>query len=351
MNVVLAYSGGLDTPKEKTLELFGTPIAGAPVDAEIRKRFKPFHEYTMRQAIEEGFILDGLQNYTSCKTYFELVENEKADSDKLVEELKARRLLLEHVDRHEFAIRRKTHIIVDHFTRKTAHKINGQAKAMVVTHSRAHEVLFQQALEEVLREQNLSFGLLVAFSGTVTLKEKKYTEESMNPPGTGDLAEAFKQPEIRILIAANKFQTGFDQPLLHTIYVDKKLGGVAAVQTLSRLNRPIPGNPSPKQDTFVLDFVNTQEVIKASFQDYYQKTELEGATDPNKLYNLRYTLEQMHVFTAEDVAQFLDFFVIKKVSSEKLQPFFRRIGKTGYAQHHRDELRRRPVTVARAAVF
>ncbi|MFZ1639931.1 MAG: DEAD/DEAH box helicase family protein [Candidatus Contendobacter sp.] len=309
------------TPKNKTLELFGI------LDQSVKKGFRPFHQYTMRQAIAEGFILDVLENYTTYKTYFELIENEKADSEKEVEKLKARRLMLQYVDRHEFAIRRKAHIIVDHFTRHTAHKIAGQAKAMVVTHSRAHAVLYKQVLDDVIREQNLSFGVLVAFSGTVTINEQKYTEENMNPPGTGDIAEAFKNPAQRILVVANKYQTGFDQPLLHTLYVDKKLGGVAAVQTLCRPNRTFP---PLKQDTMVLDFVNEQEVIQASFQDYYQRTELEGATDPNKLYNLKYTLEQMHVFTPEDVAEFVELFVVKKVKSDKLQPFFQRIITTGY---------------------
>jgi type I restriction enzyme R subunit len=162
----------------------------------------------------------------------------------------------------------------------------------------------------------------------------------MNPPGTGDIAEAFKNPAQRILVAANKFQTGFDQPLLHTMYVDKRLGGVAAVQTLSRLNRTFP---PLKQDTMVLDFVNEQEVIKASFQDYYQRTDLEGATDPNKLYNLKYALEQMRVFTPDDVAEFVELFVVKKVTSERLQPFFQRIVTTGYvpqAPENKDKFRK-----------
>ncbi|MCY2987449.1 MAG: DEAD/DEAH box helicase family protein [Planctomycetota bacterium] len=318
----LSFFAFTATPKDKTLELFGTP------DKSAKKRFRPFHQYTMRQAITEGFILDVLESYTTYKTYFELVQNEQAEGDKLVEELKARRLLLEYVDRHEFAIRRKAHIIVDHFTRKTAHKIGGQAKAMLVTHSRAHAVLYKQAIDEALREQNLPFGVLVAFTGTVTINEQKYTEENMNPPGTGEIAEAFKNPLQRLLIVANKFQTGFDQPLLHTMYVDKKLGGVAAVQTLSRINRTF----APlKQDTLVLDFVNEQEAIQASFQDYYQRTELEGATDPNKLYNLKYTLEKMGVFTADDVEQFALLFIVQKVTSEKLQPFFKQIVDAGYA--------------------
>ncbi len=327
----LSFFAFTATPKDKTLELFGTP------DKSVKKGFRPFHQYSMRQAIDEGFILDVLESYTTYKTYFELIENEKAEGDLEVEKLKARRLMLEYVDRHAFAIKRKAHIIVDHFTRKTAHKIAGQAKAMVVTHSRAHAVLYKQAIDEVLREQKLPFGVLVAFSGTVTINEQKFTEENMNPPDIGDIAEAFKNPAQRILVAANKFQTGFDQPLLHTMYVDKKLGGVAAVQTLSRLNRTFP---PLKKDTMVLDFVNEQEAIQASFQDYYQKTELEGATDPNKLYNLKYTLEQMRVFTAEDLAEFVELFVVKKLGSERLQPFFQRIVDTGYknlASEHKGE--------------
>lgn len=282
----------------------------------------------MRQAIAEGFILNVLENYTTYKTYFELLQNERAEGEKEIEELKARRLLLEYVDRHEVAIRRKAHVIVDHFTRKTARKIRGQAKAMVVTHSRAHAVLYKQEIDDIIREQNLNFGVLVAFSGTVIINEQKYTEESMNPPGIGDIAEAFKKPEQRILVVANKFQTGFDQPLLHTMYVDKKLGSVAAVQTLSRLNRTAPG----KQDTLVLDFVNTHETIKEAFQDYYQRTELDGETNPNKLYNLKHALEKMEVFTAEQVAEFVDSFFVRKVPSGKLESFFQSIVETGYEQ-------------------
>lgn len=318
----LSFFAFTATPKPKTLELFGVR------DKKVKAGYRPFHEYTMRQAIEEGFILDVLQSYTTYGTYFELITKQRTEAEeKRVEEAQARGLLLDYVDRHEFAIKRKVHVIVDHFTRKTAHKINGQAKAMVVTHSRAHAVLYQQALVDVLREQNLPFGVLVAFSGTVAIGEHKFTEASMNPPGTGDdLAEAFKAPEQRILVVANKFQTGFDQPLLHTMFVDKKLGGVAAVQTLSRLNRTFPG----KIDTMVIDFVNTQETIQASFQDYYQRTELEGETDPNKLYNIKYTLEQMHVFAPEQVAAFVELFVARKAKSDRLQPFLQKIIDAGY---------------------
>lgn len=326
----LSFFAFTATPKNKTLELFGVR-EDAPVPS-----FRPFHRYTMRQAIEEGFILDVLESYTTYATYFELVQSDKADHSKEFDKQKTRRLMLEYVDRHEVAIKKKAHIIVDHFANKTSHKIAGQAKAMVVTHSRAHAVLFKQALDETLAEQNLPYGVLVAFSGTVELEGSKYTEDSMNPPGTGDIAEAFKNPAQRVLVCASKFQTGFDQPFLHTMYVDKKLGGVAAVQTLSRLNRTAPN----KLDTMVLDFVNTQETIQASFQDYYERTEQEGETDPNKLYNLKYSLEQMGVFTSADVDEFADLFVVKKVGSQQLQPFFARLVEQGYnrlASEHEGE--------------
>ena len=172
----LSFFAFTATPKDKTLELFGVP------DKSVKKGFRPFHQYTMSQAIAEGFILDVLESYTTYKTYFELIENEKADGEKEVEKLKARRLMLKYVDQHEFAIRRKAHIIVDHFTRNTSHKIAGQAKAMVVTHSRAHAVRYKQELDNVIREQGLGFGVLVAFSGTVTINEQKYTEEVTTRP-------------------------------------------------------------------------------------------------------------------------------------------------------------------------
>ncbi len=311
----LSFFAFTATPKTKTLELFGIP------DASKKSGFSAYHEYTMRQAIEEGFILNVLDNYVTKSSYFELIENEKAEDDKAFEKLKAKRLLINAVNKDPFAIGTKSHIMLNHFMDKTIHKIGGKAKAMLVTCSRAHAVLYKKAFEKIIREQGFDIQVLVAFSGTVELDLEKYTEENMNGPKVKDIAEEFKKPGYEILIVANKFQTGFDQPLLHTMYVDKALGGVATVQTLSRLNR----KPKGKQDTFIIDFVNKQEDIQHDFQDYYQSTTLDKATDPQKLYNLKYEIEKTDVFTQEEVTWFIEMFVRRKVKSEVLSPFFKKI--------------------------
>ena len=311
----LSFFAFTATPKTKTLELFGIP------DASKKSGFSAYHEYTMRQAIEEGFILNVLDNYVTKSSYFELIENEKAEDDKAFEKLKAKRLLINAVNKDPFAIGTKSHIMLNHFMDKTIHKIGGKAKAMLVTCSRAHAVLYKKAFEKIIREQGFDIQVLVAFSGTVELDLEKYTEENMNGPKVKDIAEEFKKPGYKILIVANKFQTGFDQPLLHTMYVDKALGGVATVQTLSRLNR----KPKGKQDTFIIDFVNKQEDIQHDFQDYYQSTTLDKATDPQKLYNLKYEIEKADVFTQEEVTWFIEMFVRRKVKSEVLSPFFKKI--------------------------
>lgn len=309
----LSFFAFTATPKPKTLELFGIP------DASQVSGFRAFHEYTMRQAIEEGFILDVLQNYTTKSTYFELIENENAEQGKEFEKLKAKRLLVAEVNKHPFAISAKSHIMLDHFMDKTIHKIGGRAKSMLVTSSRAHAVLYKKAFDKIIDEQGYNIQTLVAFSGTVEIENDKYTEENLNGPKVKDIAEEFAKPGYKVLIVANKFQTGFDQPLLHTMYVDKALGGVATVQTLSRLNRTTKN----KQDTFVIDFVNKQEDIQADFQNYYQSTSLDKATDKQKLYNLKYEIEKADVFTDEHVTYFIELFVRKKVKSEVLSPFFK----------------------------
>jgi type I restriction enzyme R subunit len=301
----------------------------------------------MRQAIEEGFILDVLQSYTTYSTYFELIENEKAQPGYEVETAKGRRLLLRHVGKHPHTIESKAKLLLDHFFSKTTHKIGGEAKAMVVTSSRAHAVLYKQTIDRILRED---YGgkaqSLVAFSGKVTITgyDKPFTEESMNPADAKDIREAFKKQKYRILIVANKFQTGFDQPLLHTMYVDKKLGGVATVQTLSRLNRK---GPPAKLDTMVLDFVNTQTEVEEDFKDYYGKTSLDRGTDPQKLYNLKYEVEGMGLFTQAEVDEFGQLFILKKASGQKLSPLFTKIIRGKYAalsgeeqERFRDVLRR-----------
>jgi type I restriction enzyme R subunit len=316
----LSFFAFTATPKPKTLELFGIPDPARP------SGYRPFHEYTMRQAIEEGFILNVLNNYTTKQTYFELIENENAENDKAFAKLKAKRLLINEVNKHPYAIAIKTHVMLDHFMENTIHKIGGKAKAMLVTSSRAHAVLYKLEFDKIIKEQGLNIQTLVAFSGTVEIELEKYTEENMNPTKVKDIAEEFKKPNYKILIVANKFQTGFDQPLLHTMYVDKALGGVATVQTLSRLNR----TTKRKQDTFIIDFVNDIEAIQKDFQNYYQTTTLGETTDSQKLYNLKYEIENADIFTPENVSYFIEMFVRKKVKSEVLSPFFRKIVDENY---------------------
>ena len=311
----LSFFAFTATPKPKTLKLFGIPDPSKP------SGYRPCHEYTMRQAIDEGFILNVLDNYITKNTYFELIENENAEDDKDFEKLKAKRLLLNEVNKHPYAIASKSYVMLNHFMDSTIHKINGKAKAMLVTSSRAHAVLYKLEFDKIIKGQGYNIQTLVAFSGTVEIDLEKYTEDSMNPPKVKDIAEEFKKPQYKILIVANKFQTGFDQPLLHTMYVDKALGGVATVQTLSRLNRITNG----KKDTLVIDFANKEEDIKKDFQDYYQTTTLEDAIDTQKIYNLKYEIEKADVFSKEDVTQFIEKSLRKKVKSEILSADFRKI--------------------------
>jgi len=305
----ISYFAFTATPKNKTLELFGRKNEAG--------KFVAFHTYTMRQAIEEEFILDILKNYTTFKRYFKLVKS--AEGDKEYEKKKAIRLLTSYVDLKPHAFDLKTRIMLDHFKSVTMNAIEGRGRAMLVTKSRLHAVRFQLTFQKVMKEMGLPFTSLVAFSGTVIDPDSgaSYTETGMNnlPPKV-TIQDAFKTPKYRILIAANKFQTGFDEPLLHTMYVDKKLGGVGAVQTLSRLNRKERG----KEDTVVLDFVNEWDEIQKAFQDYYQVTYLEEETDPNKLYTLKTQLEQFEVYTKEQVKDFAKVFFNPKEPAEKLQP-------------------------------
>lgn len=343
----LSFFAFTATPKTKTLEVFGKAREVATIEGVKKVEHRAFHSYTMRQAIAEGFILDVLQNYTTYGTYFELLENAKAQPGYEVEEAKGKKLLMRHVGRHPHTIESKAKIMLDHFFTKTVHKIGGESKAMVVTSSRAHAVLYKQIFDRLLRDDYASqTRALVAFSGKVLIKghTDAYTEAGMNPADAKDIRKAFKKQKYRILIVANKFQTGFDQPLLHTMYVDKKLGGVATVQTLSRLNRK---GPPAKQDTMVLDFINTQEAIEADFQDYYGKITLDRGTDPQKLYNLKYEVEALGVFTPEEVNEFAELFVIRKAPGQKISPLFTKIIQGKFAKlkeedqdKFRDALRR-----------
>ena len=278
------------TPKPKTLELFGTRRPDGS--------FAPFHLYSMRQAIEEGFILDVLQNYTTYKAYWRLFK--KIEDDPRYDKSKAVYLLKSFVDLHPHAIEEKVRIMVEHFTGKSQRAVGGKAKAMIVTRSRLHAVRYKLAVDRHLAELGKPFKTLVAFSGTVQDGGQPYTESGMNGLPEAQTARTFEAPEYRLLIVANKFQTGFDQPLLQAMYVDKKLGGVNAVQTLSRLNRTHP----EKADTVVLDFTNESDDILAAFQPYYETTILSEATDPNLLYDVQSRLRTYPVFTDDDVEAF-----------------------------------------------
>jgi len=291
----LSFFAFTATPKQKTLELFGTedPLTG---------KFGPFSLYSMKQAIEEKFILDVLKNYTTYETYFGLLK--KVEDDPEFDKKKAQRLMVGYVERHEHAIDKKTAIMVEHFEEKIASLIAGKAKAMVVTKSRLHAVRYKLAFDKYLKEKGYGHKSLVAFSGTVKDIDTKleYTEGQMNKVPESQTAEEFKNDEYKFLIVAEKFQTGFDQPLLSVMYVDKKLGGVGAVQTLSRLNRTTYG----KDDTFVLDFVNETDDIKESFQPYYTTTVLSEATDPNILHDLERDVRGFKFFTDFEVNGFVD---------------------------------------------
>lgn len=294
------------TPKNKTMELFGTRA--------LDERFEPFSLYSMKQAIEEGFILDVLQNYTTFKVYFSLLK--KIEDDPKYNKRKAIALLKSYVDLHDHAINKKTEQIVEHFWNQIRHRIGDKAKAMLVTRSRLHAVRYKLAFDRYIKEQGYPFMTLVAFSGTVRDPDsgQEFTETGMNGYLKSQTADTFKRDEYRILIVAKKFQTGFDQPLLHTMYVDNKLGGVRAVQTLSRLNRPY----FEKEDTFVLDFANEAKEIEMAFQPYYEKTILAEPTDPNKLYDIQQRLEDYHIFYPADVDAFAKEYFSPKGKQVKL---------------------------------
>jgi type I restriction enzyme R subunit len=262
--------------------------------------YHPFHTYTMKQAIGEGFILDVLKNYLTYATYFKLVK--KIQDDPEYDEKKAKRLLRNFVEKHPVAIARKTEIMLNHFMSSTIHKIKGKAKAMVATRSRLHAVLYKKAFDRLIEENNYPIKTLVAFTGVVRHDEQEYTENSMNDlPPKKTIRKAFEEDQYKILIVANKFQTGFDQPLLHTMYVDKMLNGITAVQTLCRVNRIHPD----KNNTLILDFANKTEVIQKAFQPYYEATFLKEATDPHKLYELEEKLLEYQVFDQSDVETFV----------------------------------------------
>jgi type I restriction enzyme R subunit len=311
-----SYFAFTATPKNKTLEMFGEAL---PADAEGRVRHRPFHAYTMKQAIEERFILDVLKTYTPVASYYKLVK--KIEDDPLFDTTKAKKKLRRYVEGHEHAIRLKAEIMVDHFHEQVlaAGKIGGQARAMVVTSGIERAIQYAHAFSAYLAERKSPYRAIVAFSGEFDYGGTKVTEPSLNGFSSRDIADRIQSDPYRFLICADKFQTGYDEPLLHTMYVDKPLAGIKAVQTLSRLNRAHP----QKHDCFVLDFRNSSEAITFAFQDYYRTTLLAEETDPNKLHDLKAALDNAQVYLPEQVQQVVELF-LAGADRDRLDPILRR---------------------------
>lgn len=299
-----SYFAFTATPKNKTLELFGLPYQDGD-----KTKFKAFHLYSMKQAIEEGFIKDVLLNYTTYQSYYALLK--KIEDDPEYDKKKAQKKLKAYVESHEHAINKKAELMIEHFMDNVVRKkkMGGLAKAMMVTSSRKNAVLYKKAFDKYLLSINSPYKAIVAFSGEIDGE----TESSLNGFPSTSIPSEFEKKEYRFLLVANKYQTGFDQPLLHTMYVDKKLGGVNAVQTLSRLNRAHP----LKTDTFVLDFANSAEDIEKAFTPYFACTILGEATDPNKLFDLQDALDNYQVYDRETVEEFSNR-ILANVTIDKL---------------------------------
>ncbi len=303
----ISYFGFSGTPKNKTLEIFGRKNQDG--------QFESFDVYSMKQSIAEGFTLDVLSNYTTYKRYFHLNQIELKDDE--VDNSRVKRMLVNWVDIHPHTIAEKTQIILEHFNSHTVNKVNGRARAMVVTRSRLHCVKFKQEFDRQIKKLSLPYGAIVGFSGEVIDRDTglRYTEASMNAFPDSETEQRFKYPENRILIVNNKFQTGFDEPMLHTMYIDKRLGGLQAVQTLSRLNRTMRGKTNP----FVLDFVNDPNDIQESFQPYYQGTILTEGTEPNHIYTLQQNIEEHNLYNDHIIEEFIITFYDDSIPDEKLQ--------------------------------
>ena len=280
------------TPKNKTLEMFGDKVERIGLDP----LYIPFHEYTMKQAIEEGFILDVLKNYTPYSSYYRVLKAVEEDPE--YDKKKALGKIRAYVERQPETIEKKAEIIVEHFLKKVYMKIGGKARAMVITSSIERAIEFYKVITRMLDERNSQYKAIVAFTDK-EIDGKVVTESELNGFPSAEIEQRVEQEPYRFLIVADKFQTGYDQPLLHTMYVDKQLSDVKAVQTLSRLNRCHP----KKQDTFVLDFANDPEMIREAFQRYYKTTILEGESDVNKLNDLTGTIEAFNFYTQDDVDQ------------------------------------------------
>lgn len=295
-----SYFAFTATPKNKTLEIFGEPYEEG---GQVRHR--PFHSYTMKQAIQEGFILDVLAQYTPVNSYYRLVKTVKADPE--FDTRRARKKLRRYVEGHEHAIRIKAEIMVDHFHEQVIglNKVGGEARAMVVTGGVERAIRYFHAFQDYLRERKSPWRAIVAFSGEHDYGDVSVTEASLNGFPSNDIAARIREDPYRFLICAEKFQTGYDEPLLHTMYVDKVLSGIKAVQTLSRLNRAHP----KKHDTFVLDFVNDAEGIRLAFEPYYRTTILAEETDPDKLHDLKAALDGYQIYAPDQVQAFVDLYL------------------------------------------
>jgi len=295
-----SYFAFTATPKSKTLEIFGEPI---PRDG--RTEHRAFHSYTMKQAIQEGFILDVLSSYTPVGSYYRLVKTVEADPE--FDTKRAKKKLRHYVESHDHAIRLKAEIMVDHFHEQVIGlgKIGGQARAMVVTSGIERAIQYFHAMRDYLGERKSPYLAIVAFSGQHEYGGVKVTEATLNRFASREIADTFATDPYRFLICADKFQTGYDEPLLHTMYVDKPLSGIKAVQTLSRLNRAHP----KKHDVFVLDFINDTETIRAAFDNYYRSTILSDETDPNKLHDLVAALDAHQVYDRAQVAELVELYL------------------------------------------
>ena len=295
-----SYFAFTATPKNKTLEIFGETF---PEGNAIKHR--PFHSYTMKQAIQEGFILDVLGYYTPVSSYYRLVKT--VDADPEFDTKRATKKLRRYVESNDHAISVKAEIMVDHFHEQVLalNKIGGQARAMVVTSGIERAIQYFQTISAYLTERKSPYRAIVAFSGEHEFGGTKVTEASLNGFPSKDIADQIEKDPYRFLICADKFQTGYDQPLLHTMYVDKTLSGIKAVQTLSRLNR---GHPQ-KHDVFVLDFTNDMETIRASFETFYRTTILSDETDPNRLHDLKTALDGYQVYEAGQINHLVELYL------------------------------------------
>jgi type I restriction enzyme R subunit len=305
-----SYFAFTATPKNKTLEIFGERVADG---GQVKHR--PFHSYTMKQATQEGFILDVLKNYTPIGSYYRLVKT--IESDPEFDTKRARKKLRFYVESHDHAIRLKAEIMVDHFHEQvlTLNKIGGHARAMVVTSGIERAIQYFHAIRDYLHERKSPHRAIVAFSGEHEYAGANVTEASLNGFPSNQIADKIEEDPYRFLVCADKFQTGYDQPLLHTMYVDKPLSSIKAVQTLSRLNRAHP----QKYDVFVLDFQNDADTIQKAFEPYYRTTILSGETDPNKLHDLKSALDSSEVYDESQVEQFVALY-LGGADRDKLDP-------------------------------